>query len=273
VSFLSGCLSQELSGDQCLDWRWPYVGWEGATGATLHLALAHGSWNGKCARQHQEQRFIFCLSTAWLHSSGQFPVDLDWGLSEFIARCTWKMRDWQWPPYWDGNWRGQGGKGGMGQSNSYCHLSIDFICPPIIRSVVMWIATTIHHCRFHVRLGIAFQALSIHCKGNPLRFRRLPVFRFRFWLPPAFRSRSCHLVSLPQRLRSNDILRHPLPTRFCSRLHDVAWCRMMSQDSSSQPDISSDPPSVYDTLTRHVCCTLHVFPNFGLISYIHYFVY
>ena len=49
--------------------------------------------------------------------------------------------------------------------------------------------------------------------------------------------------------------------------------RMMSQDSSSRPDISSDPPSVYDTLTRHVCCTLHVFPNFGLISYIHYFVY
>jgi len=49
--------------------------------------------------------------------------------------------------------------------------------------------------------------------------------------------------------------------------------RMMSQDSSSRPDISSDPPSVYDTLTRHICRTLHVFPNFGLISYIHYFVY
>jgi len=47
---------------------------------------------------------------------------------------------------------------------------------------------------------------------------------------------------------------------------------MMSQDSSSRPDISSNP-SVYDTLTRHVCCTLHIFPNFGLISYIHYFVY
>jgi len=49
--------------------------------------------------------------------------------------------------------------------------------------------------------------------------------------------------------------------------------RMMSQDSSSRSDISSDPPSVYDTMTQHVCCTLHVFPNFGLISYIHYFVY
>jgi len=78
------------------------------------------------------------------------------------------------------------------------------------------------------------------CKGNPLCFR----------LPPVFRFRSCHLISLPQRLRSHDIVRHPLPTRF-----------------------PSDPPSAYDTLTRHVCCTLHVFTNFGLISYIHYFVY
>ena len=60
------------------------------------------------------------------------------------------------------------------------------------------------------------------CKGNPLCFRRPPVFRFRFRLPPAFRSRSRHLVSLPQRLRSNDILRHLLPTRFRSRSHDVA---------------------------------------------------
>jgi len=49
--------------------------------------------------------------------------------------------------------------------------------------------------------------------------------------------------------------------------------RIMLQDSSSRPDISSDPPSIYDTLTRHVCRTLHVFPNFGLISYIQYFVY
>ena len=78
------------------------------------------------------------------------------------------------------------------------------------------------------------------CKGNPLCFR----------LPPVFRFRSCHLISLPQRLRSHDIVRHPLPTHF-----------------------PSDPPSAYDTLTRHVCCTLHVFTNFGLISYIHYFVY
>jgi len=61
-----------------------------------------------------------------------------------------------------------------------------------------------------------------YCKGNPLRFRRSPVFRFRFRLPPAFRFRSRHLVSLPQRLRSNDILRHPLLTRFRSRSHDVA---------------------------------------------------
>ena len=53
---------------------------------------------------------------------------------------------------------------------------------------------------------------ALTCKGNPLRFRRSPVFRFR----------SRHLVSLPQRLRSNDILRHPLPTRFRSRSHDVA---------------------------------------------------
>ena len=72
------------------------------------------------------------------------------------------------------------------------------------------------------------------CKGNTFRFC----------------SRSCHLVSLPQRLRSRDIVRHPLPTRF-----------------------PSNPPSAYDTLTRHVCRTLHVFTNFGLISYIHYFVY
>jgi len=61
-----------------------------------------------------------------------------------------------------------------------------------------------------------------NCKGNPLRFRRSPVFRFRFQLPPAFRSRFRHLVSLPQCLWSNDILRHPLPTRFRSRSHDVA---------------------------------------------------
>jgi len=77
-----------------------------------------------------------------------------------------------------------------------------------------------------------------YCKGNPFRFR----------LPPAFRSR--HLISLLQRLRSHDIVRHPLPTRF-----------------------PSDPPSAHDTLTRHVCRTLHVFTNFGLLSYIHYFVY
>ena len=112
-----------------------------------------------------------------------------------------------------------------------------------------------------------------NCKGNPLRFRLPPIFRFRFRPRSVLRFRSRHLVSLPQRLRSNDILCHPLPTRFRSWSHDVAWCRMMLQDSSSWPDISSDPPSVYDTLTRHVCCTLHVFPNFGLISYIHYFVY
>ena len=63
-------------------------------------------------------------------------------------------------------------------------------------------------------------------------------------------SDSCHLVSLPQRLWSHDIVCYPLPTCF-----------------------PSDPPSAYDTLTRHVCSTLHVFTNFGLISYIHYFVY
>ena len=62
------------------------------------------------------------------------------------------------------------------------------------------------------------------------------------------------------------------PDRMMSR--DVAWCRKTHRpDPTSHPDISSDPPSVYDTLTRHVCRTLHVFPNFGLISYIHYFVY
>ena len=60
------------------------------------------------------------------------------------------------------------------------------------------------------------------CKGNPFRFRHPLVFRFRFRLPPAFRFRSRHLVSLPQRLRMNDVLRHPLPTRFRSRSHDVA---------------------------------------------------
>jgi len=64
--------------------------------------------------------------------------------------------------------------------------------------------------------------LTGNCKGNPFRFRCPPVFRFRFRLPPAFRSRSRHLVSLPQCLWSNDILRHPLPTRFRSRSHDVA---------------------------------------------------
>ena len=84
-----------------------------------------------------------------------------------------------------------------------------------------------------------------HCKGNPLCFRLLPVFRFR-----SRRSRSRHLVSLLQRLRSHDIVCHPLPTCF-----------------------PSDPPSTYDTLTQHVCRTLHIFTNFGLISYIHYFVY
>jgi len=63
-----------------------------------------------------------------------------------------------------------------------------------------------------------------NCKGNPLRFRRPPVFRFRFRSrpPSVLRFHSRHLVSLPQRLWSNDILRHPLPTRFCSRSHDVA---------------------------------------------------
>ena len=55
-------------------------------------------------------------------------------------------------------------------------------------------------------------------------------------------SDSRHLGSLPQRLRSNDILRHPLPTCFRPRSHDVAR-------PSSRPDISSNPPSVYDTLT------------------------
>jgi len=80
------------------------------------------------------------------------------------------------------------------------------------------------------------------CKGNPFRSRLPPAFRFR--------SRSRHLVSLPQCLRLHDVVRHLLPTRF-----------------------PSNPPSAYDTLTRHVCRTLHVFPNFGLISYIHYFVY
>jgi len=80
------------------------------------------------------------------------------------------------------------------------------------------------------------------CKGNPFHFRLLPAFRFR--------SRSRHLVSLPQCLQSHDIVRHPLLTRF-----------------------PSDPPSAYDTLTQHICRTLHVFTNFGLISYIHYFVY
>ena len=55
-----------------------------------------------------------------------------------------------------------------------------------------------------------------NCKGNPFRFR------FRFRLPPAFRFRSRHLVSLPQRIRTNDVLRHPLPTRFRSRSRDVA---------------------------------------------------
>jgi len=88
------------------------------------------------------------------------------------------------------------------------------------------------------------------CKGNPLCFRLPPAFRFRFRLPPVFRFCSRHLVSLPQCLWSHDIVRHPLPTRF-----------------------PSDPPSAYDTLTQHICRTLHVFTNFGLISYIHYFVY
>ena len=73
-----------------------------------------------------------------------------------------------------------------------------------------------------------FLAINFHtsglcrfCKGNPLRFQRPLVFRFRFRLPPAFRIRSRHLVSLPQRLRTNDVLRHPLP---------IAWCRVMSHD-------------------------------------------
>jgi len=60
------------------------------------------------------------------------------------------------------------------------------------------------------------------CKGNPLRFRLPLVFRFRFRLRSVLRFRSRHLVSLPQPLRSNDILCHPLPTRFRSRSHDVA---------------------------------------------------
>ena len=84
------------------------------------------------------------------------------------------------------------------------------------------------------------------CKGNPLCFWLLPAFRFHF------RSRSHHLISLPQHLWLNDILHHPLLTPFRSQSHDVARCRIMSQDSSSRPNISSNPPSVYDTLTRHV---------------------
>jgi len=62
------------------------------------------------------------------------------------------------------------------------------------------------------------------CKGNPLRFRRPLVFRFRFRLPPAFRFRSRHLVSLPQRLRMNDVLRHPsrpASAPDCMMSHDV----------------------------------------------------
>jgi len=52
----------------------------------------------------------------------------------------------------------------------------------------------------HLQLGGPNEALRQmnmcnNCKGNPLRFRRPLVFRFRFQLPPAFRSR--HLVSLP----------------------------------------------------------------------------
>ena len=64
----------------------------------------------------------------------------------------------------------------------------------------------------------SLMALTCHpnCKGNPLCFRLPPAFCFHF------RSRFCHLVSLLQRLRSNDILCHPLPTRFRSRSHDVA---------------------------------------------------
>jgi len=61
-----------------------------------------------------------------------------------------------------------------------------------------------------------------YCKGNPLHFRLPLVFRFRFRLWSVLRFRSRHLVSLLQRLRSNDILCHLLPTRFRSRSHDVA---------------------------------------------------
>jgi len=69
-----------------------------------------------------------------------------------------------------------------------------------------------------------FHLLTFYClcKGNPFRFRCPLVFRFRFRLPPAFRFRSRHLVPLSQRLRTNDVLRHPLPTRFRSRSHGVA---------------------------------------------------
>jgi len=54
-----------------------------------------------------------------------------------------------------------------------------------------------------VQLAVTLYRMGRYCKGNPFRFRLPPVFRFRF--------RSRHLGSLPQRLRSNDILRHPLP--------------------------------------------------------------
>jgi len=66
--------------------------------------------------------------------------------------------------------------------------------------------------------GVCPSSLCRSCKGNPLCFRLPPAFRFC--------SCSCHLISLPQHLRSHDIVRHPVPTRF-----------------------PSDLPSAYDTLT------------------------
>ena len=104
------------------------------------------------------------------------------------------------------------------------------------------------------------------CKGNPLCFRLPPAFRFHF------RSRSHHLISLPQRLRSNDILRHPLPTPFRSRSHDVAWCR-----ETRRPDPTSLPTRLPSMTRWHdtyaVPYTYFLISDLSLIWYIHYFVY